>query len=85
MTAAALLSAWCGAPFGASLREDRTLGVALLPAKITAAFAIGSLQLGSYIRNAMIVLATPTISVKRPAVVASKIARVTPSARLPKS
>jgi glycosyltransferase involved in cell wall biosynthesis len=37
------------------------------------------------IRKAMIVPATPTISAKRPAFVSSKIARVTPSARLPKS
>jgi len=33
----------------------------------------------------MIVLATPTISEKRPSLIASKIARVTPSAREPKS
>lgn len=38
-----------------------------------------------YIRNAMIVPATPTISANRPALISSKIARVTPSARLPKS
>jgi hypothetical protein len=42
-------------------------------------------QAARYTRNAMIVPATPTISRKRPSRVASKIACVTPSARLPKS